>query len=382
MSHISPGGAGRGTERRARQRSALVRCIGCVLLALTLGSSGAALATTDAAKCESSKLKAAGTYGTCRMKADAKAVARATVPDYSRCNSKQMSTWAKFDERYAGACPTAGDQSTVATAVADFTMCLAQDLHGSASSCDLVTLHDDLTACESALTACEAAQPAAPAQPLATGQIGSHAVGDDGALQQGVPRSYTDNGDGTVTDTATGLMWEKKVKLDATPDAANLHDADNVYRWGGNCTGENACNNSGTCCRTDSDCAAGHACVVVDGQGTGLTIFSWVMQLNAASFAGHTDWRVPNVNELLSIVDYNVLYPSVSVAFSGTSCGASCPDITNPSCSCTAPALYWSSTALAPGPNSAWYVAFDYGNSGFPNFRDPNYRVRAVRTAE
>src|SRR5207249_5145188 len=34
-------------------------------------------------------------------------------------------------------------------------------------------------------------------------------TGQDGDLQKGAPLSYTDNGDGTITDNNTGLMWEK-----------------------------------------------------------------------------------------------------------------------------------------------------------------------------
>lgn len=41
-----------------------------------------------------------------------------------------------------------------------------------------------------------------------------------------------------------------------------------------------------------------------------------VTGLNARSgFAGHTDWRLPNVNELQSIVNYETSSPAVSLAF-------------------------------------------------------------------
>lgn len=50
-----------------------------------------------------------------------------------------------------------------------------------------------------------------------TGQTTSYATGDDGDLQLGVawpsPR-FTDNGDGTVTDNLTGLMWAENANLD------------------------------------------------------------------------------------------------------------------------------------------------------------------------
>jgi hypothetical protein len=46
--------------------------------------------------------------------------------------------------------------------------------------------------------------------PLKTGQTNSYSTtGSDGDLQKGVARGYTDNGDGTVTDKATGLVWQK-----------------------------------------------------------------------------------------------------------------------------------------------------------------------------
>src|SRR5262249_52102968 len=82
-------------------------------------------------------------------------------------------------------------------------------------------------------------------------------TGQDGELQQGAPLSYTDNGDGTVTDDNTGLVWEK-LSLDGS-----VHDRGNAYTW--------------------TNAFAGH-----------------VATLNAMSFAGHNDWRVPNVKEMES----------------------------------------------------------------------------------
>ena len=59
---------------------------------------------------------------------------------------------------------------------------------------------------------------AQPAPIAKTGQTTSYATGDDGDLQNGValpawyPR-FTDNGDGTVTDNLTGLMWAKNANM-------------------------------------------------------------------------------------------------------------------------------------------------------------------------
>jgi hypothetical protein len=38
-------------------------------------------------------------------------------------------------------------------------------------------------------------------------------------------RAYVDNGDGTITDSKTGLMWEK------LSDDGSIHDWDATYTW-------------------------------------------------------------------------------------------------------------------------------------------------------
>ena len=70
------------------------------------------------------------------------------------------------------------------------------------------------------------------AQVLKTGATVGSGPSDDGSVQAGAPRSFTDNGDGTITDNTTGLMWEKK------DDFGGLHDQDNTYTWTSvRCTG-------------------------------------------------------------------------------------------------------------------------------------------------
>ena len=56
----------------------------------------------------------------------------------------------------------------------------------------------------------------------ATGETTPHGPGSDGDVQAGLALSYTDNGDGTITDNNTGLMWEKK------DDSGGIHDMDNA----------------------------------------------------------------------------------------------------------------------------------------------------------
>ena len=91
-------------------------------------------------------------------------------------------------------------------------------------------------------------------------------------------------------------------------------------------------------------------------------------------FAGHTDWRLPNLTELESIRNLEDLNPAVSPAFS-TGCTQGCAET---SCSCTLPGLYWSSSSYADDATNAWDVDFGLGNANtFP--KALHHYVRAVR---
>jgi Protein of unknown function (DUF1566) len=194
---------------------------------------------------------------------------------------------------------------------------------------------------------------------------------------------FVDNGDGTITDRQTCLVWEKK------DQSGTIHDWGKTYPWSGDCTSETACSSGGTCCETDTDCAAGHTCTITDGQGTGLTIFGWVAQLNSASFAGHQDWRLPSEDgqkspftgpkELESILAAPFLCsvgpPCVATAFN-MSCTTGCTATGTP-CSCTRSGPYWAATAAA-NPILAEVVDFGTGFAGATQKSNFDY-VRAVR---
>ena len=118
---------------------------------------------------------------------------------------------------------------------------------------------------------------------------------------------------------------------------------------------------------------------------TGTILTEFLATLNRAPcFAGHCDWRVPNVRELQSIVDYEIPYPGPTVAavFHNAAGCTGCTDVTRASCSCTASSpttFYWSSTTFRFTPGYAWGVYFD---SGFVHNRAPKdvpSYVRAVR---
>ena len=74
-----------------------------------------------------------------------------------------------------------------------------------------------------------------------------------------------------------------------------------------------------------------------------------------------SDWRVPSLNELESIVDYNKYNPATSHIFQHIVTDA-----------------YWSSTTDGLDSFKAWYVYFKYGDDGWS---DKKYkgRVRCVR---
>lgn len=155
--------------------------------------------------------------------------------------------------------------------------------------------------------------------------------GQDGNIRAGAALSYTSNADGTITDNNTGLVWEKKTSV--CPD---VHCVNNTYTW--------------------ATAFTGFIDVLNDVAGGG-----------ASCFAGHCDWRLPNVKELQSIVNYENVNPAVSPAFNDCANG-----------SCTAASWYWASSSFAFDLAGAWYVNFFVGVV-LPDSKSSFFFVRAVR---
>jgi hypothetical protein len=129
------------------------------------------------------------------------------------------------------------------------------------------------------------------------------------------PQSYTDNGDGTVTDNVTGLMWQQAVQ-NGSPS----------FTWGS-----------------------------VSAPGTAQSYCSTL------ALGGHDDWRVPSLIELVTIVQWGATPPINATYF---------PD--------TRLALFWSSTPVA-GSSNAREVDFSFvGASVTAPTSTPN-AVRCVR---
>ena len=137
---------------------------------------------------------------------------------------------------------------------------------------------------------------------------------------------FSDNGDGTVTDSITGLIWDR--------------------------------------------CSVGQTWSSNTCNGTAGT-FTWRQALqqatmaNSASHLGQTDWRLPNRTELESLVNVNAQNPAIdSTAFPNTVSD-----------------WYWSSTTYADHPVSARYVDF---KNGWTNALDKSNTilVRLVRSGQ
>jgi len=127
----------------------------------------------------------------------------------------------------------------------------------------------------------------------------------------------TDNGNGTVTDRNTGLVWQKN-----EPVAG-------VMTWG----------------------AALSYC-------------------NGLELGERTDWRLPNVKELESVTCVDCYGPAVSYNLATTDYYF--PDVYSE--------RYWSSTTTANDSGYAWYVGFNYGHvNGSDGEKGSSYYVRCAR---
>jgi len=136
-------------------------------------------------------------------------------------------------------------------------------------------------------------------------QISCAGSGQDGELQTGVawpnPR-FSDNGDQTVTDNLTGLLWTK----DANPISSFSIDNTNS-----------------------------------DGSVTWQGALDFMKKFNQVSYQGFNDWRLPNRNELSTLANYVEANPFAWLTWQGFNFVKS---------------KYWSSGTVAPITDNAWNV--------------------------
>jgi len=135
---------------------------------------------------------------------------------------------------------------------------------------------------------------------------------------------YTDHGNGTVTDTKTGLSW-KQCSEGQTASSGGCSGDASSYTW---------------------DQALQQPATLNSGGG----------------YAGHSDWRLPNIKELASLGALDRNSPSINSALFPS----------------TPSAWFWSSSPLAHYSNYAWKFSFNYGYDG-SNGRNIYIHVRLVR---
>jgi len=122
--------------------------------------------------------------------------------------------------------------------------------------------------------------------------------------------NFIDNGDGTITDTETGLMWQKN----------------------------------------------------------GASGLSWSKALsfcNNLNLAQYDDWRLPNIDNLRTLSNFNKNNPASDNKFF--------PDIFS--------TPYWSSTSKSDQPEKAWCIHFGYGNDLYRE-KNREFNLRAVRAGQ
>lgn len=166
---------------------------------------------------------------------------------------------------------------------------------------------------------------------------------------------YTGSGDysaapwACVKDNHTGLIWEVKTQA----GSGGIHAADNTYRWGGK------------------------TALLTADYGTRYDDWnSLVDGSNQANLCGFNDWRVPNINELISIVH---------LGKSGDSAAIDIDFFPN-----TAIDRYWSASPSAGSNSSAWMFNFNSKTSILPissydasrHPRSKPYRLRLVSNGQ
>jgi len=149
--------------------------------------------------------------------------------------------------------------------------------------------------------------------------------GQDGDLTTGAPWSasrFTEQGQ-TITDTLTGLMWTK----DANAPGAAVCETGVPKTW--------------------------QAAII------------HVKCLNESSFLGYNDWRLPNVRELRSLINYGQAAPSAWLK-------------TSPGFANVQEDFYWSSSSFALSLKNAWSVGFWVGR-GEARDKSDNLYIWPVR---
>jgi hypothetical protein len=133
---------------------------------------------------------------------------------------------------------------------------------------------------------------------------------------------YIDNANNTITDKRFGLMWQK-CELGLSGDNCEI-GVPQLYTWG-----------------------------------------EALVQASSNNLSGYSDWRLPNKNELLSIVEYACYEPSINTTYFPN----------------TSPSFFWTESPFPLFSNRSWTIHFIAGDSDGRSGREVNeHNVRLVRT--
>jgi len=173
-------------------------------------------------------------------------------------------------------------------------------------------------------------------------------LGIDGIPLADQTQDYATQPWGCVKDNHTGLIWEVKT-------TTGLQNATSTYEWI-NTTG---INDGGVAGRIDES----GICTSV----TGCDTESYVVDMNQASSCGASNWRMPTISELLSIMNSGQFNPAIDTNYFPN---------TLPSDN------YWTSSSLAASSlnNFAWSVDSYYGRADAINKFGLVAYIRLVRT--
>jgi len=132
---------------------------------------------------------------------------------------------------------------------------------------------------------------------------------------------YVDHGDGTASHTPTGLMWQRCAK---------------GQTWSG-----------GTCTSSASDYTWDQAYALTE------------------TFANHSDWRLPTIAELESLIDYTPGSPSA-------------PLVNATIFPATSTSYFWSASTVAGSSDYAWDISMLLGDTGY-YVKTHTEKIRLVR---
>jgi len=166
------------------------------------------------------------------------------------------------------------------------------------------------------------------------------------------PTRFVDNGDGTICDAQTGLMWEKKQETDPS-GIFYPGNVDNTYQWSEN-DGLNAKN--GSLFTFFLTWLNGETANYVGPTGSGEYV--------SYQLDGYSDWRLPTLSELKTLIP---------------PCSSRPCDFIYPIFGPTAAGEYWTSTAVLNFEDTSVIgVSFADGKA-HPHSKTDALNARAVR---